>query len=189
MYVCVFKETQCQWGAYVVRHGTTLHEQTSITQYSSRGQLCSIWSTSRIWQNPALSRNSWEPGKRFLSFYYYAMNAYYSAVTAGGIMTTLAVFMSLRLVSRHLKSWSHPKQQTLIIAIIAMVPLFAIDSFVGLLEVHATVSATHHATVSAFTRLYTGLLVFPLLLSTGNLCPISGLRQRMLRSIRHIGIS
>jgi len=47
------------------------------------------------------------------------------------------VILSGVLISQHLKSFSNPRQQNFIIIIILMVPLFAIDSFVGILEIQA----------------------------------------------------
>jgi len=55
----------------------------------------------------------------------------------GGLFTALSIILSAILISKHLSSYKNPKQQRLIIIIILMVPLFAVDSFVGLLEIQA----------------------------------------------------
>jgi Mn2+/Fe2+ NRAMP family transporter len=65
--------------------------------------------------------------------------SYNAAVAAAAFATILACSMSARLVSSHLRNWAKPVEQMLTIVIIAMVPLFAVDSFIGLLEVKATV--------------------------------------------------
>jgi len=55
----------------------------------------------------------------------------------GGIFTALSIILSVVLIAKHLGSYSNPKQQRLIIIIILMVPLFAMDSYIGLLEIRA----------------------------------------------------
>lgn len=68
------------------------------------------------------------------------MDPYRVAVVTGGLTTLLAIALSARLILRHLSSWMEPRQQRLIIAVVVMVPLFAIDSFVGLLAARGTES-------------------------------------------------
>ncbi|EPS58362.1 hypothetical protein M569_16452, partial [Genlisea aurea] len=55
------------------------------------------------------------------------------------IGTTISVMLTLRfsiqLVSQHFLSWKKPKEQTAIVIIILMAPLYAIDSYVGLLDI------------------------------------------------------
>lgn len=51
-----------------------------------------------------------------------------------GLATILASQISLNLVSNHIKHWRHPLEQRAIVAIIAMVPLYAIDSYFALAE-------------------------------------------------------
>ncbi|XAR67537.1 hypothetical protein NMG60_11002329 [Bertholletia excelsa] len=52
--------------------------------------------------------------------------------------TTLCVMLtahySVQLLSEHIMSWKKPKEQKAIIIIILMAPIYAIDSYVGLLE-------------------------------------------------------
>jgi len=62
---------------------------------------------------------------------------YRLAVATGAVTAGLAVLLSAVLISKHLRNWTEPRQQKLIIYIILMVPLFAVDSFIGLLEVEA----------------------------------------------------
>jgi len=65
------------------------------------------------------------------------LDFYREACIIAGITTALSVFLSVRLIYDHLANFSQPKKQKLIIYIILMVPLFAIDSFVGLLDIEA----------------------------------------------------
>jgi len=58
-------------------------------------------------------------------------------VLIGAVTTGLAVLLSAALISKHLRYWTDPRQQKLTIYIILMVPLFSVDSFIGLLEVEA----------------------------------------------------
>jgi len=66
-----------------------------------------------------------------------ALDFYRAACIIGGITAALSVVMSLRLIAQHLSNWKQPKRQKLIIYIILMVPLFAVDSFVGLIDIEA----------------------------------------------------
>ena len=56
----------------------------------------------------------------------------------GGLCTAMAVGMSAVLIRQHLASFTNPKEQQKILYIIAMVPLFAVNSFVGMLEYEAS---------------------------------------------------
>lgn len=56
----------------------------------------------------------------------------------GGICTALSVLLSSFLIYKHRQNWTNPRQQQLIIYIILMVPLFAIDSYIGLLDMKAS---------------------------------------------------
>lgn len=46
----------------------------------------------------------------------------------------LSVHFSMKLLSAHLLSWKKPKEQKAILVIILMAPLYAVDSYVGLLD-------------------------------------------------------
>jgi len=61
-------------------------------------------------------------------------------LTLASVSTALAVLLSAKLIWDHLRNWSPStaKEQTMIIYIILMVPLFAIDSLVGLIEFDAS---------------------------------------------------
>lgn len=50
----------------------------------------------------------------------------------------LSVVLSMMLISKHLNNMVNPRQQRFIINIITMVPLFAVDSYIGLLDIHAS---------------------------------------------------
>ena len=50
----------------------------------------------------------------------------------GGVCMALSVFMSIFLIMQHRRWYATPSEQMLIILIILMVPIFALNSFVGL---------------------------------------------------------
>jgi len=62
------------------------------------------------------------------------------AVGIAGLATAYACFSAIRLIRDHLKYWKNPHQQRLIIYIILMVPLFAVDSLIGLVDIDASES-------------------------------------------------
>lgn len=47
----------------------------------------------------------------------------------------LTVHFTIQLVSQHLFHWKNPKEQKAIIIIVLMAPIYAVVSFIGLLEV------------------------------------------------------
>ncbi|GAB4831283.1 hypothetical protein Ancab_040232 [Ancistrocladus abbreviatus] len=51
-----------------------------------------------------------------------------------GICVMLTMYFTVQLLSQHLFYWKNPKEQKAIIIIILMAPLYAVDSFVGLLD-------------------------------------------------------
>lgn len=59
-----------------------------------------------------------------------------------GMATLLAANMCLNLVQEHVRHWKRSREQRAIIAIIFMVPLFAVDSYFGELEGS---SRAHHS--------------------------------------------
>lgn len=50
------------------------------------------------------------------------------------ICLVLTLCLSIQLLSQHLLHWKKPEEQKAIVIIILMAPLYAIDSFVGLLD-------------------------------------------------------
>ncbi|GJN32392.1 hypothetical protein PR202_gb20899 [Eleusine coracana subsp. coracana] len=50
----------------------------------------------------------------------------------------LSMHFTVQLVSQHLFYWKNPKEQKAILIIVLMVPLYAIDSFVGLLDIQGS---------------------------------------------------
>lgn len=52
--------------------------------------------------------------------------------SAGCVM--LSMHFTVQLVSQHLFYWKNPKEQKAIIIIVLMAPIYAVDSFVGLLD-------------------------------------------------------
>jgi len=59
---------------------------------------------------------------------------YKAILTISGIMTLISVLLSVHLIMKHKKNWTRPVQQKNIVIIILMAPIFAIDAFVGILE-------------------------------------------------------
>ena len=60
------------------------------------------------------------------------------AIGVAGVATAFTCAATWQLVSAHRRVWTNPKQQRLIVSIVAMVPLFAIDSLIGLLDIEAS---------------------------------------------------
>ncbi|KAE8673508.1 Detected protein of confused Function [Hibiscus syriacus] len=55
-----------------------------------------------------------------------------------GACVLLTLHFTLKLVSQHLFHWKSPKEQKAILIIILMAPIYAVDSFVGLLDVRGS---------------------------------------------------
>ncbi|KAL0306478.1 UNVERIFIED_CONTAM: protein LAZ11 [Sesamum radiatum] len=54
------------------------------------------------------------------------------------VCVMLSLHFSIQLVSQHFMSWKKPKEQKAIIIIVLMAPLYAIDSYVGLLDIRGS---------------------------------------------------
>lgn len=54
------------------------------------------------------------------------------------ICVMLTLHLSIQLVSQHYLSWKKPKEQKAIVIIVLMAPLYAIDSYVGLLDIRGS---------------------------------------------------
>lgn len=52
-----------------------------------------------------------------------------------GLCVMLTMNFTMRLLQQHLFYWKNPKEQKAIIIIILMAPIYAVDSFVGLLDI------------------------------------------------------
>jgi Organic solute transporter Ostalpha len=50
----------------------------------------------------------------------------------------LSMHFTVQLVTQHLFYWKNPKEQKAIIIIVLMAPIYAIDSFVGLLDIQGS---------------------------------------------------
>ncbi|KAK8524429.1 hypothetical protein V6N13_015452 [Hibiscus sabdariffa] len=55
-----------------------------------------------------------------------------------GACVLLTLHFTQQLVSQHLSHWKNPKEQKAIMIIILMAPIYAVDSFVGLLDVRGS---------------------------------------------------
>ncbi|KAL5737929.1 hypothetical protein ACOSP7_030690 [Xanthoceras sorbifolium] len=62
------------------------------------------------------------------------MNPGQLTLMASTFCVMLTMHFSLQLLSEHLFSWKKPKEQKAIIIIILMAPIYAVDSFVGLID-------------------------------------------------------
>lgn len=56
-------------------------------------------------------------------------------VMGSGLCVMLTMHFTMRLLQQHLFYWKNPKEQKAIIVIILMAPIYAVDSFVGLLDI------------------------------------------------------
>lgn len=82
-----------------------------------------------------------------------------------GICVMLTMYFTVQLMKQHLFYWKNPKEQKAIIIIILMAPIYAVDSFVGLLDIRGSkaffmfldsVKECYEALVSVFrTRSFT----------------------------------
>ncbi|WMV16099.1 hypothetical protein MTR67_009484 [Solanum verrucosum] len=59
-------------------------------------------------------------------------------LVGSGFSALLSMHFTIQLLSQHLFFWKNPKEQKAIIMIICMAPLYAIDSFVGLLDIRGS---------------------------------------------------
>lgn len=57
-----------------------------------------------------------------------------------GLSVMLTLHFTFQLLSQHLFYWKNPKEQKAIIIIILMAPLYAVVSFVGLLDIQGSKS-------------------------------------------------
>ncbi|KAJ8428614.1 hypothetical protein Cgig2_026159 [Carnegiea gigantea] len=55
-----------------------------------------------------------------------------------GFCVMLSMYFAIQLLSQHLFFWKNPKEQKAIIIIILMAPIYAVVSFVGLLDVRGS---------------------------------------------------
>eukprot|EP00250_Pteridium_aquilinum_P011737 c20274_g1_i1 orf=280-1167(+) len=74
-----------------------------------------------------------------------------------GACTLLSVLLSAQLVSKHLRHWSNPKEQKTIVLIALMAPLYAVVSFVGLVEIRG--STSFFAFLEAIKECYEALVI------------------------------
>ncbi|KAJ8549628.1 hypothetical protein K7X08_033335 [Anisodus acutangulus] len=67
-----------------------------------------------------------------------SMNNAELTMVGSGFSALLSMHFTIQLLSQHLFYWKNPKEQKAIIMIIVMAPLYAIDSFVGLLDIRGS---------------------------------------------------
>lgn len=92
-------------------------------------------------------------------------------IAASGFSVMMTLHLTFQLLSQHLFYWKNPKEQKAIILIILITPVYAIDSFVGLLDLRGSkrffllvdsVKECYEALVCVLLRLF--VLFFSLLI-------------------------
>lgn len=73
-----------------------------------------------------------------------------------GACVAITVLLSLKLFSDHLGNWKKPKEQKAILVIILMAPIYAVDSYVGLLDIRG--SETFFVFLDSIKECYEGLV-------------------------------
>lgn len=89
----------------------------------------------------------------------------------GSCCTLLSIIQSLQLITNHYNNYSNPKEQYLIILIILMVPLFAVDSLIGLFDIKA--SETVILILDSIKECYESVVIAAFLLLMYNLMSIN----------------
>eukprot|EP01018_Ginkgo_biloba_P022225 Gb_19436 [translate_table: standard] len=74
-----------------------------------------------------------------------------------GCCTMLSLHFTVQLLSQHLFYWKNPKEQKAIIIIILMAPIYAIDSFLGLVDIEG--SKTFFMFLDSIKECYEGLVI------------------------------
>jgi Organic solute transporter Ostalpha len=67
-----------------------------------------------------------------------AMDPQTLTLLGAGFCVMLSMHFTVQLVTQHLFYWKNPKEQKAIIIIVLMAPIYAIDSFVGLLDIQGS---------------------------------------------------
>ncbi|XP_009789913.1 uncharacterized protein [Nicotiana sylvestris] len=67
-----------------------------------------------------------------------SMDSAQLTMVGSGFSALLSMHFTIQLLSQHLFYWKNPKEQKAIIMIIIMAPLYAVDSFVGLLDIRGS---------------------------------------------------
>ncbi|GJX24796.1 transmembrane protein 184 [Tanacetum coccineum] len=74
-----------------------------------------------------------------------------------GACVAITVLLSLKLLHDHLTHWKKPKEQKAILVIIFMAPIYALDSYVGLLDIRG--SETFFVLLDSIKECYEGLVM------------------------------
>ena len=83
-----------------------------------------FWFKSRCWIMDMTHLRMMDPGQL--------------TVLGSAFCTMLTMHFTVQLVSQHLFYWKNPKEQKAIIIIVLMAPIYAMDSFVGLLDIRGS---------------------------------------------------
>jgi hypothetical protein len=73
------------------------------------------------------------------------------------VCVMLTLHFAIQLVSQHFQSWKKPKEQKAIVIIVLMAPLYAIDSYVGLLDIRG--STTFFTFLDSVKECYEALVI------------------------------
>jgi len=91
---------------------------------------------------------------------------------SGGIMMLVSIILSSMVILRHLKNWNQPSQQRNILIIVCMIPLFAINSFIGLLELEESNEILDHV-LDMIKECYEAIVLNAFLMLMYKLCGLS----------------
>eukprot|EP00246_Nothoceros_aenigmaticus_P005170 TRINITY_DN1704_c0_g2_i1.p1 TRINITY_DN1704_c0_g2~~TRINITY_DN1704_c0_g2_i1.p1 ORF type:complete len:306 (+),score=54.91 TRINITY_DN1704_c0_g2_i1:192-1109(+) len=80
-----------------------------------------------------------------------------STLVAAGFCTMLSVHFTSQLLSQHLFYWKNPKEQKAIVVIILMAPVYAVNSFFGLVKI--TGSETLFTFLDAIKECYEAIVI------------------------------
>eukprot|EP00591_Stephanopyxis_turris_P015195 CAMPEP_0195541250 /NCGR_PEP_ID=MMETSP0794_2-20130614/50988_1 /TAXON_ID=515487 /ORGANISM="Stephanopyxis turris, Strain CCMP 815" /LENGTH=322 /DNA_ID=CAMNT_0040675339 /DNA_START=133 /DNA_END=1102 /DNA_ORIENTATION=+ len=101
---------------------------------------------------------------------------YEKASFFSGATALISVFLSFILIGKHAKNWTSPVQQRNIVIIILMAPLFAVDSFVGILELDEGETVAH--IIDTVKECYEAVVIHAFLMLMYDLCGLTSYIQK-----------
>mmetsp|Transcript_9134 Transcript_9134/g.11262 ORF Transcript_9134/g.11262 Transcript_9134/m.11262 type:complete len:296 (+) Transcript_9134:94-981(+) len=106
---------------------------------------------------------------------------YTAVLICSGLTTLLSMILTANLINQHRQNWSNPAQQTNIIKIILLAPIFAIDSFVGILELDKGEIVAH--VLDMVKECYEAVVIHAFLMLMYNLCGLNSSSKETKRSL------
>lgn len=85
------------------------------------------------------------------------MNLMTMTLLGGGFCLMLTLYFTVQLLKQHLFHWTNPKEQKAILIIILMAPLYAVDSYVGLMDIKG--SETFFTFLDSIKECYEALVI------------------------------